>query len=83
MKDEHDLDARGGDRLFGGNEVLERSEVGMACEGRYGGVVRNLGCRRLEHGYRPEWVLVVLVGGGAAWTLYVCVLCRKGINSVA
>jgi len=38
----------------------------MTCECRNGGIVRDLGRRRLEHGYRPESlvgvVLVVLSG---------------------
>ena len=45
------FDARHEDRLFGCNEVLEWSEVGVACESRYSGVVRDLGRRRLEHDY--------------------------------
>ena len=48
------FDARHEDCLFGCNEVLEWSEVGVACESRYSGVVRDLGRRRLEHDYRSR-----------------------------
>jgi len=60
--DVHELNARREDRLLGSYEVLKWPEVGMTCECRNGGVVRNLGCRRLEHSYRPKsLVSVVLV----------------------
>lgn len=65
--DAHGLDARREDCLFGGYEVLKRPEVRMTCECRNRGVVRDLGRRRLEHGYRPKSLVGVVLVGLSGW----------------
>ena len=51
----------------------------MTCERRYGGVVRDLGCGRLEHGYRSKSLLWWCCWLVVEWP---AVLCLNGINSV-
>lgn len=50
----HDVYVRGENCLLRGDEVLEGTEVLLACETRHGGVVRNLARGVLKH---PEELL--------------------------